>query len=39
MYMNPAEIEAITQGSLKEYLSQFDTEASDEYMQFGGFDL
>jgi hypothetical protein len=39
MYMNPDEIEVISQGKLKEYLSQFDSENSDDYMQFGGFDL
>lgn len=37
--MNPDEIEAIAQGKLNEFLSQFDTQSSDEYMQFGGFDL
>ena len=39
MYMSEDEIEAISQGQLKQFLSQFENESSDDYMQYGGFDL
>ena len=37
--MNQEEMEMIKLGQLGEYLSQFDTEQLDDYLQFGSIDL
>ena len=39
MYLNPEELQLITQGRLKEYLNQFDIENYEDYLQHGSFDL
>lgn len=39
MYMSEDEIEAISQGQLKQFLNQFENESSEDYMLYGGFDL